>query len=397
MVAQSLIGSIGPIIVFVGGFIGLKLAPSAVLATLPVASMVVGIALFMMPATKLLSMLGRKKGFFVAIIVGILNSLLCAYTIYIGNFWLFCLAILLYGLTLATVQQFRFAAMESVDEDKGGSAVSVLLLAGLIAAFVGPEIAFVGKDWTSTEFVGSFIGVGILLTISLMFIGFYQQIEKAHEEDETESRPLSEIAKQPIFLASIICATVGFSIMSFVMTATPISMHVHSGFDMADTKWVIQSHIIAMYLPSFFTGMLIRKFGPSAILYSGILALLTCIAIGFAGQHYMHYWFALVLLGVGWNFMFVTATSILPASYNSGEKFKVQGFNDTVMFTCQAAASLSAGWVINALGWNSLLVICIPLLVVAALYVKMWQSAQHNKTSQHHPINTQTDTKSIEE
>ena len=204
MVAQALIGSIGPIIVFVGGFIGLNLAPSPVLATLPVASMIVGIALFMLPATKMLALLGRKRGFFVAIILGILNSLFCAYTIFISNFWLFCFSILLYGLTLATVQQFRFAAMESVSPEKGGNAVSVLLLAGLIAAFLGPEIAFVGKDWLATEFVGSFIGVAVLLTLSLMFLTFYQQIEIKHEQSITESRPLSVIAKQPIFLASII-------------------------------------------------------------------------------------------------------------------------------------------------------------------------------------------------
>lgn len=381
MLAQALIGSIGPIIVFVGGFIGLKLAPSAVLATLPVASMVVGIALFMMPATKMLAKLGRKAGFFTAIILGIANSLFCAFAIYIENFWLFCSAILLYGITLATVQQFRFAAMESVAPEKGGSAVSVLLLAGLIAAFLGPEIAFAGKDFFAIEFVGSFLGIAVLLSLSLIFVSFYQQIEMPHSEQVSESRPLSVIAKQPIFLASIICATVGFSVMSFVMTATPISMHVHSGFDMAATKWVIQSHIIAMYLPSFFTGNLIRRFGQSTILYCGIIALLICIAIGFAGQQYVHYWFALVLLGIGWNFMFVTATAILPASYRPEEKFKVQGFNDTVMFSCQALASLSAGWVINTLGWNMLLVICIPLLLTSAFMVLTWQRTSRVKTS----------------
>lgn len=373
MFGQALIGSIGPVIVFVGGFVGLKLAPTTVLATLPVACMVLGIALFMWPMIKLLAMLGRKKGFIFAIIWGVLNSLFTAYTISLGDFWLFCLSILLFGVTIASVQQFRFAAMESVDDSKASSAVSVLLLAGLIAAFVGPEIAFVGKDWFDVEFVGSFVGVSCLLLLSLCFLAFYQPIDKHHHAVEGETRSVKDIIKQPVFKASIISATVGFSVMSFIMTATPISMHVFSGFDMADTKWVIQSHIIAMYLPSFFTSILIRKYGQATILYLGIWALFTCIIVGFAGQHYMHYWGALVLLGIGWNFMFITATSLLPESYTPAEKYKVQGMNDLIMFGCQALASLSAGWVINTLGWNTLLVVCIPLLILSAVYVYLWQ------------------------
>ena len=325
MFAQALIGSIGPVIVFVGGFIGLKLAPSEALATLPVACMIVGIALFMLPAIKSLTVLGRKKGFLLAIVLGIINALFTSYAISQDAFWLFCFSIGLFGFTIATVQQFRFAAMESVADDQGGSAVSVLLLAGLLAAFIGPEIAYQGKDLMAAEFAGSFIGVAILLTLSIFFVAFYQQIDKHQSQQQSSSRSLSDIIKQPVFKASIISATVGFSVMSFIMTATPISMHAHSGFDIADTKWVIQSHIIAMYLPSFFTGLLIKRFGQATILYVGIMALLTCIIVGYAGQQYVHYWGALVLLGIGWNFMFITATALLPLSYSSSEKYKVQG------------------------------------------------------------------------
>ena len=374
MFAQALIGSIGPVIVFVGGFIGLKLAPSEALATLPVACMIVGITLFMLPAIKSLKVLGRKKGFVLAIILGVINALFTSFAISQASFWMFCLSVGLFGFTIATVQQFRFAAMESVDDDKGGNAVSVLLLAGLISAFVGPEIAYQGKDWLAHEFAGSFIGVAVLLALSLAFIAFYQQIDKHHSEVQASSRSLSDIIKQPVFKASIISATVGFSVMSFIMTATPISMHSHSGFGMAETKWVIQSHIIAMYLPSFFTGTLIKRFGQATILYAGIVALLTCIIVGFAGQHYVHYWGALVLLGIGWNFMFITATALLPLSYTSSEKYKVQGFNDLVMFSCQAIASLSAGWVITSFGWTAMLSMCLPLLALSGLFIWFWQN-----------------------
>lgn len=376
MLAQALIGSIGPVIVFVGGFIGLKLAPTKVLATLPIALMVVGIAIFMLPVIKGISIVGRKNGFIIAIISGSINCLFAAYAIEIGSFWMFCLSILLFGIMIAAVQQFRFAAMESVPDELASKAVSILLVAGLIAAFIGPEVAFVGKDWFETEFVGSFIGVSVLLMLSIIFVAFYKPIIKTQDEVHTPKRELKVIIKQPVFLASIISATVGFSVMSFIMTATPISMHVYSGFDIQDTKWVIQSHIIAMYLPSFFTGRLIQRFGPVNILISGIFALLICIVIGFSGHQYVHYWGALVLLGIGWNFMFITATSLLPRSYTASEKFKIQGLNDLVMFTCQAVASLSAGWVINTFGWNAMLIICIPLLVVAIMVVIHWRNTE---------------------
>lgn len=379
MFAQALIGSIGPVIVFVGGFIGLKLAPSESLATLPVACMIVGIAFFMLPAIKVLTLIGRKKGFILAVLVGVINALFTAYTIYLQSFVLFCLAISLFGFTIAAVQQFRFAAMESVEDDQGGNAVSALLIAGLLAAFIGPEIAFVGKDWLATEFAGSFVGVAVLLFLSLGLLAFYQQIDKHQHELHESARTLKAIIAQPVFKASIISATVGFSVMSFIMTATPISMHVFSGFDIAETKWVIQSHIIAMYLPSFVTGALIRRFGASVILYAGVLALLTCIIVGYAGQQYVHYWGALVMLGIGWNFMFITATSLLPASYNSSEKYKVQGFNDLVMFSCQAIASLSAGWVITSLGWEIMLTVSLPLLALATFYIYLWQKTNNKK------------------
>lgn len=374
--AQALIGSIGPVIVFVGGFIGLKLAPNQALATFPVACLIVGIAAFMLPAIKVLTMIGRKKSFLIAIIFGVFNSLFASYAILQQSFWLFCTAIGLFGFTIAIMQQFRFAAMESVSDDKASSAVSVLLLAGLLAAFLGPEIAFQGKDFLAQEFAGSFIGLAILLSLSIVFILFYQQIDKHQSESHQATRSLKEIIKQPVFKASIISATVGFSIMSFIMTATPISMHSFSGFNIADTKWVIQSHIVAMYLPSFFTGVLIKRFGQATILYAGILALLTCIIVGFAGQHYLHYWGALVLLGIGWNFMFITATALLPLSYASSEKYKVQGFNDLTMFSCQAIASLSAGWVITSFGWQAMLSMCVPLLALSGLFIWQWQ--KHN-------------------
>ena len=382
MLAQALMGSVGPVIVFVGGFVGLKLAPSATLATLPVACMIVGIALWIQPTVKVMAKLGRKKTFLIASIWGLFNALFTGFAIYLENFWLFCAAILNFGFMIASNQQFRFAAMESVDKDLASKAISTMLIAGLVAAFVGPEIAYLGKDLFDVEFVGSFVLVSLLFIPAFLLLTRYQTVHFDQAELDGPVRPLSTIAKQPVFIAAIACATIAFSVMSFIMTATPISMHVHSHFDIAQTKWVIQSHIIAMYLPSFFTGALIARFGHAKILTSGILVLLICLMIGFMGQQYVHYWFSLVLLGVGWNFMFVAATALLPASYEPSERLKVQGINDLVMFSCQAIASLSAGLVIKSFGWNIMLSMCIPLLLLAAWTIFVWrQNEKHNKTA----------------
>lgn len=376
MFAQSLIGSIGPVIVFVGGFIGMQLAPSPVLATLPVACMVVGVATFMWPIVKLMSVFGRKRVFLAASIWGAINCAIVIASIISKSFELLCLAIILFGPVIASSQQYRFAAMESVDDSQAGQAVSILLIAGLIAAFIGPELAFQAKDLVAVEFVGSFIGLSILLLMATLLLTAYKPIDRHQVEHTGPARSTAELIRQPVLLAAIVSATVGYSVMSFIMTATPISMHMLSGFSMADTKWVIQSHIIAMYLPSFFTGKLIARFGQCRIIYAGIAVLLICLGIGFAGQHYLHFWWALVLLGIGWNFMFIAATALLPQGYQANEKFKVQGVNDVTIFTFQAFASLSAGWVINQFGWSTLLLSTIPLLIVSAIVVLRWNVIQ---------------------
>ncbi len=379
MFAQALLGSIGPVIVFVGGFIGLALAPTPVLATLPIACMIIGIALFMVPAVRVLAKIGRRNGFILAATYGLLNCLFAAYSIWLANFWIFCLAILNFGFMIAALQQFRFAAMESVEPEKAGEAISFMLVAGLIAAFIGPEVALSAKDWLDTEFIGAFLAMAVLFIPAILLLTFYVPINRSSETVDGEVRPLPKIAKQPVFLVSLIGATVAFSVMSFIMTATPISMHVHQGFDMAATKWVIQSHIIAMYLPSFFTGKLITRFGAAKVMYSGLVAFASCLMIGFGDQSYLHYWWALVLLGVGWNFMFVSATALLPQSYAPQERFKVQGFNDLVMFSCQAIASLSAGIVIKTVGWQFMLLLCVPLLLLAAWFVYVWQQNKNKE------------------
>lgn len=382
MLAQAFIGSIGPLVVFVGGFIGMQLAPSATLATMPVAFMVIGIATCTLPIVRLFSLTGRKKGFLLTISIGVINTLFCAYAVSIQHFWLFCFSILLFGIPLAAIQQFRFAAMESVAPEKAGQAVSILLLAGLAAAFIGPELGLAGKDLFATEFVGSFVLLVGNLIIALIILLFITPTESAQINLTGQPRALRQIMRKPVFILALCSATVGFAVMSFIMTATPISMHVHHHFSMEQTKWVIQSHIVAMYLPSLITGILVKKLGAIRLLQIGLLALASCIVIGFINQSYNHFWFSLVILGIGWNFMFVAATSLLPKSYQENEKFKVQGINDFAIFSVQALVSLSAGWVIQIAGWNTLLLLNLPLLLLVIICIIYWQKQPTSEPNQ---------------
>ncbi|MDN4502009.1 MFS transporter [Alteromonadaceae bacterium BrNp21-10] len=376
--AQALIGSTGPLVVLTGGIIGIQLAPTESLATLPIAFMVIGVALFTWPMAKLFSYIGRKKGFLLATCWGALNALFTAFTVVQQQFWLFCIAIALFGVSLAALQQFRFAAMESCANKDAGLAVSVLLLAGLVAAFLGPELGVWGQGLLTTDYAGSFILVSALMAVACIVLLFFKPVSQSTDEQQGNPRPLSVIAKQPVFIVALMVAASGFAVMSFIMTATPISMHVHHHFDMQQTKWVIQSHVIAMYLPSLLTPFLIHKIGIYKLMLTGIVAMSLCIAIGLYDQKFMHFWWALVLLGMGWNFMFVSGTSLLPRSYNSSEKFKVQGFNDLITFSIQAVVSLSAGWIIFTTGWQSLLLLPLPLLALTALAIIYWRKQTSN-------------------
>ncbi|WP_250655290.1 MFS transporter [Alkalimarinus coralli] len=374
-----LVGSIAmmaaPMVVFSGGLIGAALAPDSSLATLPVAIMVVGTAVAAVPVTFLMQSIGRKLSFLLGSLVSFCGALLSAYSVNEQLFWGFCSGIFLLGAGLAFVQQYRFAAMESVAPDDMARAAARVLLGGLIAAYAGPEISLRSKELFSVHYVGGFVILAMLYLVCAMLLLFYKSNAMIVTEERGEGRSLVEIASHPVFWTAVLSAAVGYAVMSFVMTATPMSMHITMGHSLEDTKWVIQSHIMAMFIPSFFSGWLISRFGTGNIMLAGVAAFLLCIVVAFVDQALMNYWLALVLLGVGWNFLFVGGTSLLPQSYRKGEQFKAQAFNEFFVFGFQAVASLSSGWVLYTLGWQSLLLICIPLLVVVLFSIVLWRRA----------------------
>ncbi|WP_167618892.1 MFS transporter [Maribellus sediminis] len=373
-ISQALLLSVSSLVVFVGGLVGTNLAPVENLATLPVASIVVGTAATIPPVTLLMNTIGRRRSFFVIGIFSILVAFLAAYAITISSFYLFCLSTFLLGTTYSCVMQFRFAAMESVSEDLIPKAASMVLIGGIAAAFLGPEIAVFGKDLTKVEFAGSFMMLAGLFVLGLIFLLAFKNPVFQEADNKSPQRPLKEIVKQRTFWVALLSATIGYAVMSFIMTATPVSMHVMDGHSLGHTKWVIQSHIIAMFLPSLIAAWVIKKLGIGKMMLAGLIAYLICIAIAFVGNQLGNYWVSLVLLGVGWNFLFIGATTLLPQSYHPSERFKVQALNDFVIFGVQAVASLSAGWFIFAVGWQNLLLLTIPFIVFQFIVVGKWNA-----------------------
>ncbi|MBT4160112.1 MAG: MFS transporter [Gammaproteobacteria bacterium] len=371
--AQSFGQTAAPILVLLGGIVGAKIAPSLDWATLPLAIMIIGIASAAIPASMLMARFGRKAGFLAGSAISVAAALLAAWAVNSGSFYLFCLASFMIGNYAAFLQQFRFAVAESVPTLEVPKCLSMLMLAGIVAALLGPDI---GRRFSVVEglpdYVGSFLGMAVLMSISLLIlIVFYRNSEISDDEKEESARPLTEILKQPMLILAIASAVVGFSVMSLVMTATPVSMHEMDHHSLDDTTWVVQSHILAMYTPSLFSGFLIAWIGVMRIIQSGFAIMVACVVVGWGQPQLMHYWGAMVLLGVGWNFLFLGGTTLLTQTYRSSERFKVQAVNDFLVFGLQAVGSLGAGVLLASFGWNGVMAFSLPWLVVLlpALYV----------------------------
>ncbi len=365
-------------VVLVGGILGQQLSPTPLLATLPVSLLVVGTALATLPAGMLMQRVGRRLGFIVSTAVASLGALLAVVAIARGNFVLFCLATFLIGVNSAFVQQYRFAVAESVPTQLAGRAVSFLLLGGVVAGFLGPELAQWGKNrLVIGEYSGSFAMLGAMyaLVTGLLFllretpVGGTAQGEPVVSTTAAGDAPrsLRRIIFQPIYLAALLAGVAAYGVMSFIMTATPLQMHHISGFSLDETALVIQSHIIAMFVPSLFTGFLIDRLGVRRVMLFGLAILLACVLLGVVNQTFSGYWWALVMLGVGWNFLFVGATLLLAGSYQPAERFKAQAFNDFAIFSIQALLSLSAGVVLFRSNWEVLNLVNLPLLALVLL------------------------------
>jgi len=355
------------ITVFLSGIIGSQITSIKSLSTLPVALSVVGTAICTILAAKIMSKIGRRLGFIFAALGSSASSLLGAFAISQQNFILFCISCLILGMGMAFTHQYRFAAAESVEKEKVPKAISILMLAGIVSSFLGITLANYTKNLIPDHlYVGSYLLLAVFTFMPAIFLIFYKNNEKTKIDfnNKYKGRRLSEIIFQPRFLQAIIAAAFAYAVMSFLMTATPLSMHVMEKMSLENTGLVLQFHLVAMFLPSLITGHLIKKFGHSNIMYIGVLFYVVTIILGLFEQTFANYMVALIFLGLGWNFLFISGTSLLVLTYKEEEKFRAQGINDLIVFSTMALASLSAGILLSLTSWTTMNLICIPFLVL---------------------------------
>jgi len=356
--------------VFISGIIGSQLSPIKTLSTLPPSIYVVGTAAATIIAAKIMSIIGRRLGFVLASVVGSISCLIGAYAIMVENFYIFCFAKFLLGATMAFTHQYRFAAAESVEKEKAPKAISSLLLAGIVAAFLGISLSNYTKSFVSDYlYVGSYLTLAILTIIPSFLLFFFKDIREVSLafNENIKSRNYFEFLSDPKFLQAITSAAFAYAVMSFLMTATPISMHLVHQLSLEKTGIVLQFHVLAMFLPSLVTGNLIKKFGYSNMMYLGVVFYFLTILLSFFEPSFLNYFISLIFLGIGWNFLFISGTSLLVTTYKPDEKFKAQGFNDLLVFSSMALASLLAGILISIVSWKTVNLFCIPFLILIIL------------------------------
>ena len=364
-------------LVTLGGIVGRDLAPTATLSTLPISLQVVGTAAATVFAAWTMSRIGRPNGFALGAVLGALGAGVAVVGVLEANFVVFCAGAMLVGVANAFSQQYRFAAAESVSPGSAGYAISITLAGSMIGAVAGPELAARGEDWISgARFAGTFVAVvGCYLGAAVLLLGLRSnpplRVAEPTVEASNDLRPLSLIARQPAFVVAVLGAAVGHGVMSFVMTATPLAMHVVDGHSLSHTAAVIQAHVLAMYAPSLVSGPLIARFGGQRVMLAGAAVLLAMVVIGFAGREVMHYGVSMVALGVGWNFLYIGGTTVLGTAHRAAERFRAQAANDFTVFTVSALGSLSAGTVMQVFGWNVVLATSLPMILLA-LGVLAW-------------------------
>ena len=363
---SSMIAAFPPmIVVLLGGIITSKIMLKDSLATLPMTLMIIGIALSAPIASKLMSIWGRKKGFIFSSFLSTFALLLCSLSIYNQNFIIFAVGNFLIGSSQAFSNQYRFAASESVSKEYIPRSISIILLLGIISALLSTNFSEYFKDYFPNYlFLGSYIFLSITAVIPIFILLFYEDNVNIKNKSKFHYKTIVSLLKNIKILQSIISAGFGYFIMAIIMTATPLHMHLVNNFTLFQTSIVIQFHVIGMFLPSLFSGDLVKKFGNTNIIYSGVIILFMSIIINTSFDFYYSYLVGLILLGIGWNFLFVSGSSLLVVSYEEKDKFTAQGLNDFIVFSTQGIGALSAGFLLYYSNWKILNILCIPLLII---------------------------------
>ena len=351
-------------LIAINALAGLALAPSPWLATLPVTCWVLGSALTTMPASLYMKQVGRRTGLTRGAMVGVVGALVCATAMWLQSFWLLCAGTLVWGTYNAFGQYYRFAAAEVSSADFRATAISLVLAGGLVGGVLGPTTSRFTVDLVGPRFMSAYLALIGFALVAIALLQFIRIPDPTAEERAASGRPMHEIARQPKFAVAVLAAAIGYGVMNLLMTSTPIAMGV-CGHPYGDTAFVISSHVIAMFAPSFVTGGLIRRFGLLPVMFVGALLNLGAIATAVSGISVAHFWTSLVLLGVGWNFLYVGGTTLLTETYRPEERAKAQGANEFAIFVMMVISSLASGVIVTGAGWDLLnLAALLPLGVV---------------------------------
>ena len=372
---QALVQTGLVMIITAGGLAGFMLAPDKSLATLPISFLMIGTMLTTIPASLFMGRFGRRPGFWLGTLCGAASAALAVVSLLNGWFWVFCLAHMLYGAYQGFAQFYRFAAGEAASPAFRSRAISYVLLGPAVAAVVGPHLAAFTRDFaTSGAFVATYATILVLSLVATAVVSLVNVPKPVAEKDAVTARPLAVVVRQPKFLVAVITAAVGYGVMNLAMTATPLAMQHHQ-HTIGDTAFVIQWHVLGMFLPSFFTGSLIARFGAPSIMLVGVALLLGHIAVALSGVEFLHFASGLILLGIGWNFTFLGGTNLLTETYRPSEKAWAQGINDFTVFTTVVIASFASGALLHAFGWLGVNILAAPLLLVVglALIAFLWR------------------------
>ncbi len=371
VLAQALLGSQMPMIFILGGLAGMSLAPNKCLATLPISLIVLGSVLSATPLSAFMQRYGRRAGFMLGTGAGALGSGIAAYGLYSSSFTLFLLGSLITGTYMSAQGFYRFAAADTAPPAFRPKAISFVLAGGLVSAIIGPQLVKLTSEAMVIPFLGTYLAViAINIVGSSLFLLLDIPTPAPVAHDAPRGRSRWELLKTPRIAVAIICAMVSYSLMNLVMTSTPLAV-VGCGYQHADAANIVSAHVLAMYIPSFFTGYLISKFGVERIIALGLFILASAGLVALTGVQLGTFFAALMLLGIGWNFGFIGATTMLASSYAPEERGRVQGLNDMIVFGGVTIASLASGGLMNCLGgdarsgWQAVNMAMVPLLVLA--------------------------------
>ncbi|WP_445680760.1 MFS transporter [Radicibacter daui] len=380
VLAQALGGASAPIVISLGGVVGKILAPGGALVTLPVSVYNLGLALGTIPAALIMRKLGRQTGYFVGALVSILAGMTAAGGIWLGSFALFCTGTLMAGLYASYVQSYRFAAADAVGPEARARAISWVMIGGLFAAIIGPQMVIWTRDAIhGVPYAGGFLGQAMLAVLALPVLAQLRLPRGAATPGPgapaaPAGRPLSEIARQPRFLLAVASGVVSYGLMSFVMTAAPVAI-VGCGFSVGQAALGIQWHVLAMFAPSFVTGRLVTRFGKEKVTATGLLLIAVSAIVALSGLELGHFWVSLILLGVGWNFGFIGATAMVTDCHSPEERTRVQGLNDFLVFGSTAAASFLSGTLLTAGGWALINTVVFPVVAIILMPL-LWRMAR---------------------